>query len=90
MENEAVCGWCAGAGYCDCAVSVVAAGAEAGCVVSEYGHAGSHWAVLRHGYRPPDSVYHHHVRETAGSLAVSELVRGRGVFRFVPAAVGVA
>ena len=90
MEAEAVRRWSACARHCGRAVPPVAAVPQAGCVVSQYGHAGPDWTVFRHGYRAIDPIHHHHVRCAAGSVAVPQLVRGCGLLRFIPTRVGMA
>ena len=90
MEDEAVCCGCTDRYHGHRAVSAVAAVHEAGCVVSQYGHARLDWVVFRHGHCPLDPIRHHNVRDPARPMAVPEFIRGRGLLRLVPAYMGMA
>jgi hypothetical protein len=52
---------------------------EIGCLVFEYGPARTYWTVLRHGDIQIDSLWYYNVCGAARIMAVSQLVRGRGI-----------
>lgn len=74
MENETVCGGCIGADYGGRHVPALAGEVEDRSVVSEYGDAGPHRLVLRHGHFPGDIVCSDILCGAAGIVAVSESV----------------
>lgn len=79
MEAEAVCGGRAG---CDSAgrhVSAMAGEAKGRGVVSELGRVRCDWVIFRHGNCATNTILRDGVCGAAGTVAVSESVRGRRV-----------
>lgn len=81
MAAKIVRGWSAGGHYGDSDVSALAHQAADRGVVSEYGHAGTHWFIFRHGHLQANIILRDGFHCQARFVAVSEPVRGRRLLR---------
>ena len=73
---EGVCGRCLDHCICTRPISSLAYEDAPRCLVSEHGHVGLDWTVLRYGNFSTHSIYDHDVCGSAWTLAISEFVRG--------------
>ena len=81
MADETICARSLNTDHDRRNVSAVAGHVENRGLVSEHGFPRTHRLVLRNGHRPPDTVLRDRLRGTPGPVAVSELIRGRGLLR---------